>query len=65
MPGGKTSIHPSALAATPKGRIPGLLASLEDRWDSLSAEQQPNALGLLAELSAAVLRREARRLKVD
>jgi hypothetical protein len=41
-----------------------VLASLEQHWDSLTAEQQANALGLLSELSAAMRRQEVRRLKV-
>ena len=53
-----------ALALTPKGRIRGVLAGLEAGWDGLSPDQQATALALLAELSAAMRRREADRLKV-
>jgi hypothetical protein len=62
MPDAKAAVP--TIGLTPKGRIRGILAALEDRWDSLTAEQQANALGLLSELSAAMRRREVERLKV-
>jgi hypothetical protein len=62
MPEAKIAVP--AIGLTPKGRIRGVLASLEQHWDSLTAEQQANALGLLSELSAAMRRQEVRRLKV-
>ena len=49
---------PAALALTPRGRVRAILVTLEDRWDGLSADQQARALKLLAELSAAIRRRE-------
>ena len=60
----RTKLHYGGRALTPKGRIRGILAALEVRWDTLTAEQRADALGLLSELSAAVRRQEVRRLKV-
>jgi hypothetical protein len=51
------------LPLTPKDRIRGILAGLEDRWDGVSPEEQSATLTLLAELSADVRRREVERLK--
>lgn len=53
-----------ALTLTDRGRVRAILASLEDRWDSLSPEQQARARALLAELSAAIRSREVRRVRV-
>ena len=48
------------LTLTGRGRICAVLVTLEARWHSLAPEQQARALELLAELSAAVRRREVR-----
>ena len=57
-----SSVRPSA-SATSEANWSGV-ATAERIWDDLSADQQARALELLAELCAAVGRREVERLKV-
>ena len=53
-----------AIALTERGRIRAVLASLEQRWDGLNAQQRAHALELLADLAACYRAQDVCQLRI-
>ena len=53
-----------AISLTDRGRIRAVLASLEQRWDGLNAQQRRHALELVADLAACYRQRDVCALKL-
>ena len=56
----QTTRRPIVAVLTPKGRIRGILISLEQAWEGFDAEQRARALELVEQLAAGLRAERAR-----